>query len=55
MPEESNNLSTLIKKYITTEFLTVATFLIYAWGFLYKYKKLNNVVLSINRMLSKHS
>lgn len=37
MPEESINLSTLIKKYVTTEHITVATLLLYGWGFLYNY------------------
>jgi hypothetical protein len=52
MPEESINLSTIIKKYITTEFLTVATFLIYSWGLSYNYLYYNSFGINIIKYIS---
>ena len=37
MSDQNIDLSTLIKKYVTTEHITVVTFLIYGWGILYNY------------------
>lgn len=37
MTEENFNLLTLFKKYITTEFITISSILIYGWGFFYNY------------------
>lgn len=52
MPEDSYNLLALIKKYFTTEFLTVITLLIYGWGFLYNYSYYNNFNINIISYLS---
>jgi hypothetical protein len=52
MPEENNNLSTLIKKYFTTEHITIATFLIYGWGFLYNYLYYNSFGINIIKYIS---
>lgn len=37
MPDQNIDLSSLVKKYFTTEYITIITFIFYGWGLLYNY------------------